>query len=65
MRKVRITSEEILNTPTNSDTIIVTTEELASPVCSIPDIAYDVRPHPDWPGFFIYKIDTKKSKYEL
>ena len=45
----------------SKDTVIVTTEELASPVCSIPDIAYDVKQHPSWPGFFIYKIDTNSS----
>jgi len=49
----------------DKDKTVVTTEELASPVCSIPDIAYDIQPHPDWPGFFQYKIDTEKSVHEL
>ena len=49
----------------SDDIKIITTEELASPVCSIPDIAYDVKPHPSWPGFFTYKIDTEQSIHEL
>ena len=49
----------------SKDTVTITTEELASPVCSIPDAAYDVRQHPDWPGHFLYKIDTTINKYEL
>ena len=49
----------------SNDIITKTTEVLASPVCSIPDIAYDVRPHPDWPGFMIYKIDTEQSAHKL
>ena len=49
----------------SKDTVIVTTEELASPVCSIPDIAYDVQQHPSWVGFMTYKIDTEQSVHEL
>ena len=41
------------------------TEVLASPVCSIPDAAYDVRQHPDWPGFFIYKLQVEVNKHKL
>lgn len=53
------------NKQLDKDKTIITTEELASPVCSIPNNAYDIKPHPDWIGFLVYKVDTEKSTHEL
>lgn len=47
------------------DREIRTTEYAASPFCRIPDNAYDIKPHPEWEDFYVYKIDTEHSVFEL